>query len=195
MAENFCSNCGKPLLQDDKFCSACGESTVRTETSLSTAPAPPYYDSRPDYKDPFTAALGSLLFVCVGQFYVGKWWRGLGFLALAIFLFWLTLPISGIGVVVIWVIAPIDAYDQARKHNLKYGYSEGAKEATGGARGYLIDKAGIFGGIFFIIGLISLGVVLTEGLAGLIWLFIPTLFIVLGVGSIYVNLTKFRYET
>jgi hypothetical protein len=207
MAENFCSNCGEPLLQDDKFCSSCGKSTVRTETSAPSAPTTPNYDPnvgqppvqyvqqvRPDRKDPFTAALGSFIIVGVGQFYVGKWWRGIGFMALAIFLYWLTLSISGIGVIVIWVIAPIDAYDQARKHNLKYGYSEGAKEATGGARGYLIDKAGIFGGILFIIGLISFGVVLTEGLSGLIWLFIPTLFIVLGVGSIYVNLTKFRYE-
>ena len=24
---NFCPNCGKPLLQDDKFCSRCGKST------------------------------------------------------------------------------------------------------------------------------------------------------------------------
>ncbi|MGZ4927510.1 MAG: zinc-ribbon domain-containing protein [Halobacteriota archaeon] len=36
MAENFCSNCGNPLLQDDKFCFACGKSTVRTETSALT---------------------------------------------------------------------------------------------------------------------------------------------------------------
>jgi len=28
MAENFCSNCGKPLLQSDKFCSGCGKPAV-----------------------------------------------------------------------------------------------------------------------------------------------------------------------
>jgi uncharacterized membrane protein YvbJ len=39
MAENFCSNCGKPLLQDDKFCSACGKSTVKTAPSAPSAPA------------------------------------------------------------------------------------------------------------------------------------------------------------
>ncbi len=89
--------------------------------------------ARPDRKDPSIAALGSLIIVGVGQFYVGKWWRGIGFMALAILFFWATIPISGLGVIVIWILAPIDAYNQAKKHNLKYGYSEEAiREAEHG---------------------------------------------------------------
>jgi hypothetical protein len=90
-------------------------------------PQPQYVQQvRPDRKDPFTAGLGSLIIVGVGQFYVGKWWRGIGFMALAILFFWATIPMSGLGVIVIWILAPIDAYDQAKKHNIKYGYSEEA---------------------------------------------------------------------
>ena len=47
-------------------------------------------------------------------------------MALAILFFWATIPMSGLGVIVIWILAPIDAYDQAKKHNIKYGYSEEA---------------------------------------------------------------------
>jgi predicted nucleic acid-binding Zn ribbon protein len=44
MAENFCSNCGKPLLHDENFCPGCGKTTVRAVPSAPTAPATPYYD-------------------------------------------------------------------------------------------------------------------------------------------------------
>ena len=47
-------------------------------------------------------------------------------MALAILFFCATIPTSGLGVIVIWILAPIDAYDQAKKHNIKYGYSEEA---------------------------------------------------------------------
>ena len=128
MAENFCSNCGNPYYKMTSFV-AGGKSTVRAAPEAPEAPeAPttPYYDPRADRKDPFTAALGSLIIVGVGQFYVGKRWRGLGFMALAILFFWATIPMSRLGVIVIWSLAPIDAYDQAKKHNIKYGYSEEA---------------------------------------------------------------------
>lgn len=134
MAANFCSNCGKGVTQEDKFCPECGNSLV-LETLASEIPSDldigqpqsQYVQQvRPDRKDPSTAALGSLIIVGVGQFYVGKWWRGIGFMALAILFFWATIPISGLGVIVIWILALIDAYNQAKKHNLKYGYSEEA---------------------------------------------------------------------
>jgi hypothetical protein len=31
--DQFCTNCGKPLLQDDNFCPGCGKSTVRAAPS------------------------------------------------------------------------------------------------------------------------------------------------------------------
>jgi len=112
-------------------------------------------------------------------------------MALAILFFWATIPISGLGVIVIWILASIDAYDQARKHNLKYGYSE---EAIGAEHvekwAYLRDKAGIFSGLFLFIGLIALYGVIAEG--AYIWVFIPIILIVLGIGSLVLNLTKFR---
>jgi|SRR5450759_706709 len=98
----------------------------------------PYYDPRPDRKDPFTAALGSLNIVGIGQFYVGKWWRGIVFMALAILFFGVTRSISGLGVIVIWILAPIDAYDQAKKHNIKYGYSERLSEEPSTLRSGII---------------------------------------------------------
>jgi hypothetical protein len=208
MAENFCSNCGKQLLHDENFCPGCGKTTVRAVPSAPTAPATPYYNPnigqpqpqyvqqvRPEYKDPFTAALGSLLFTCVGQFYVGKWWRGLGFIALAIFFAWLTLP-SGLGAIAIWIISPIDAYDQAKKHNLKYGYSEEEHEPFE-ALPYLRELALEHGVMFSSLGLILLviGLVLFFLLiAGgtFVGLLIPIILVVLGIGLLYLFWTRLR---
>jgi uncharacterized Zn finger protein (UPF0148 family) len=66
MAENFCTNCGKPLFQDENFCPGCGKTTVRAAPSVPTTP---YYDPnigqpqpqyvqqvRPDHKDPEVVA-------------------------------------------------------------------------------------------------------------------------------------------
>lgn len=195
MAENFCSNCGEPLLQDDKFCSSCGESTVRTETLAPTAPAPPFYDSRPDYKDPFTAALGSLIIVGVGQFYVGKWWRGLGFIALAIFFAWLTLP-SGLGAIAVWIISPLDAYDQAKRHNLKFGYSEEEHEpfeTLPYLRELALEHGVIFsslGLILLVIGLVLLFLLIAGGT--FTGLFIAIILVVLGIGLLYLFWTRLR---
>jgi TM2 domain-containing membrane protein YozV len=80
----------------------------------------PYY--RPDRKSPAVAGLISLIIVGLGHFYVGKWWRGLGFMALAVVLFWGTIWILGAGVIIVWIAAPIDAYNQAKKRNRRYGY-------------------------------------------------------------------------
>lgn len=209
MAENFCSNCGKPLLQDDKFCSGCGKSTVRIAPPAPTAPATPYYDSnirqpqpqyvqqvRPDRKNPGIAALASLIIVGIGHFYVGKWWRGLAFMVAAIVLFWGTIWMFGFGVVAVWIAAPIDAYNQAKKHNLKYGYPEGSSQSIKQTvqtlpervkRLSIGDEARVVFGALMIAGgalgfLISLinGELTTETMLGVIML------IVIGIAPIYV---------
>jgi hypothetical protein len=41
---------------------------------------------QPERKSPAIAALASLIIVGLGHFYIGKWWRGLGFMLLAIIL-------------------------------------------------------------------------------------------------------------
>jgi len=64
-------------------------------------------------KDPALAAIFSFLCTGLGQVYIGKVWRGIGFFFLTVigYCFWI-IPGIILHVVFIW-----DAYDQAQKLN------------------------------------------------------------------------------
>ncbi len=66
-------------------------------------------------KSEAVALLLSFLFPGLGQIYVGKVGRGLAFLIGTIVL---TIITFGIGGFIVWVWNIIDAYNQAKKHNL-----------------------------------------------------------------------------
>lgn len=79
---------------------------------------------QPDRKSPVVAAILSLLIVGLGHFYIGKWWRGLAFLIAAPVVLLLTIWMLGLGVIIVWIIATIDAYMQAKARNRRAGYPE-----------------------------------------------------------------------
>jgi uncharacterized Zn finger protein (UPF0148 family) len=83
-----------------------------------------YAPYRPDRKNPALAGVLALIILPLGHFYIGKWWRGLGFMAAAFILFWLTIWMFGAGVIIVWIAAPIDAYNQAKERNRRYGYPD-----------------------------------------------------------------------
>ncbi len=81
----FCRNCGKELVNDERFCSSCG-------TTSDPGDASPVHGSQPQIvvnvqKNPGVAAvLGILLGLVgifgIGQIYAGRFLRGLVFLFL-----------------------------------------------------------------------------------------------------------------
>jgi len=115
-------------------------------------------------------------------------------MALAILFFGATRSISGLGVIVIWVLATIDAYDQAKKHNLKYGYTEEPIEADHDEKwwdSYRGDTARlVLGGLLIFVGILVLLATLVA--RAYIWVFFPIILIVLGIGLYMLNFRRFR---
>ena len=114
----FCPNCGKQIPDDAKFCPECGFASSKTE---ATGPKPVDANTAIMFnkKSEGLALILSLLICGLGQIYVGKATRGIGFLlgaiVLAVLSAFLFFPI--IVAFVLWVYGMYDAYNLARQYN------------------------------------------------------------------------------
>ena len=109
--QKYCQNCGNPLPERAFFCPDCGAAASPQNQSEKE------FDKFVSNKDPFIAAILSLLFPGLGQVYNGEFHKGL--LVQIIFLVtffgggvsFLLIPIP----LAVWVIGIYDAYTEADK--------------------------------------------------------------------------------
>lgn len=127
----YCPNCGTETNPDSEFCQKCG--TNLKEGTRNTC-VPPNVTYALPLKSTGLAAVLSFLLAGLGQVYVGKIARGIGFIVcgvvialvmmsmITIFIssygaVWIIAVIASIVCIAIWIFNVIDAYKLANEYN------------------------------------------------------------------------------
>ena len=80
-----------------------------------------------DSKSPSDAALLGILFVGLGHFYLGIWWKGIALILVTIIAVWF----FGIYVApIMWIISCAGAYYDAKSYNREWGYTDFGEKVT-----------------------------------------------------------------
>ena len=120
-ALNKCPNCGTELKYDGKFCPNCGanlESISSAPQTKAEAMVTRNQTVATTKKNPFVAAILSIIFPGIGQFYIGQNKKGGYFIAIAaVSIVLMVLFIGFIFYVLFWLWSIFDAYASAEKLN------------------------------------------------------------------------------
>ncbi|TQS82275.1 hypothetical protein A3206_01025 [Candidatus Methanomassiliicoccus intestinalis] len=128
--------CGSEIPDGSEFCSKCGNpvSPSASQNNTYANPQPYAYQYQRPLKSAGLAAVLSFLFTGLGQVYVGKIARGIGFIVcgvvialvmmsmITIFIssygaVWIIAVIASIVCIAIWIFNVIDAYKLANEYN------------------------------------------------------------------------------
>ncbi|WP_400153802.1 zinc-ribbon domain-containing protein [Candidatus Methanomassiliicoccus intestinalis] len=132
----YCMKCGSEIPDGSEFCSKCGNpvSPSASQNNTYANPQPYAYQYQRPLKSAGLAAVLSFLFTGLGQVYVGKIARGIGFIVcgvvialvmmsmITIFIssygaVWIIAVIASIVCIAIWIFNVIDAYKLANEYN------------------------------------------------------------------------------
>ncbi|WP_400203555.1 zinc-ribbon domain-containing protein [Candidatus Methanomassiliicoccus intestinalis] len=132
----YCVKCGSEIPDGSEFCSKCGNpvSPSASQNNAYANPQPYAYQYQRPLKSAGLAAVLSFLFTGLGQVYVGKIARGIGFIVcgvvialvmvsmITIFIssynaVWIIAIITSIVCIAIWIFNVIDAYKLANEYN------------------------------------------------------------------------------
>ena len=114
---SFCSACGARQTSGARFCSSCGLSLINQPVTTVDQSGP--VDSsglvlNPNPLPPWGAVLCSLVIAGFGQMLLGQVAKGVVLLLIGIVVGALT---AGVGAIIIWIVAAVDAYQIAKKLN------------------------------------------------------------------------------
>ena len=132
----YCVKCGSEIPDGSEFCSKCGNpvSPSASQNNTYANPQPYAYQYQRPLKSTGLAAVLSFLFTGLGQVYVGKIARGIGFIVcgvvialvmmsmITIFIssygaVWIIAVIASIVCIAVWIFNVIDAYKLANEYN------------------------------------------------------------------------------
>ena len=114
----FCVHCGERINYYSEICPKCGvRQTVQIHRTSSVTP------QKIPSKNPALAAILNVLLIGLGHLYLGKFMRGLGLFIISVGILTITTFSAGSDamwgmVIVLWLFAGYDGYNQAKRYNI-----------------------------------------------------------------------------
>lgn len=123
--KKFCANCGQAVNANQAICLGCGCPLAQTQMGnrMNNAQNGGQKTIQPSGKSASTAVLLTCLITGLGQMYLGQVLKGVVILLAA---FVIAVATAGVGVLVIWIVAMVDASKIGKK--LEAGQSVGEWE-------------------------------------------------------------------
>lgn len=121
--KKFCAKCGQAVNADQAICLGCGRALTQMGNGMNNFQNAGQKKIQPSGKSASTAVLLTCLITGLGQMYLGQVLKGVVILLATIVIGALT---AGVGSIVIWIIAMIDASKIGKK--LEAGQSVGEWE-------------------------------------------------------------------